>query len=45
MTLTEKSSPKIYFDGLNEIRAIAALMVLIHHIELYKFTGTKLDGS
>jgi peptidoglycan/LPS O-acetylase OafA/YrhL len=28
---------RIYFDGLTEIRAIAALFVLFHHIELYKF--------
>jgi peptidoglycan/LPS O-acetylase OafA/YrhL len=27
---------KIYFKGFNEIRAIAALSVLLHHIELYK---------
>ncbi len=26
----------VYFFGLNEIRAIAALLVLIHHIEQYK---------
>ena len=27
---------RIYFKGLNEIRAIAALSVMFHHIELYK---------
>lgn len=27
---------KIYFGGLNELRAIAALAVVIHHIEQYK---------
>lgn len=27
---------RIYFEGLNEIRAIAALAVLFHHVELYK---------
>jgi peptidoglycan/LPS O-acetylase OafA/YrhL len=30
---------KIYFKGLNEIRAIAALAVLFHHVELYKYRG------
>ncbi len=29
-------SEKINFKGLNEIRAIAALLVFFHHIELYK---------
>ncbi len=28
---------RIFFQGLNEIRAIAALCVLFHHVELYKF--------
>lgn len=28
---------KIHFGGLNEVRAIAAIFVLFHHIELYKF--------
>lgn len=28
---------RIYFEGLNEIRAIAALSVVWHHIELYKY--------
>lgn len=27
---------KIYFKGLSELRAIAALLVLFHHLELYK---------
>ena len=27
---------KIYFPGLTEVRAIAAILVIIHHIELYK---------
>ncbi|MCH2043603.1 MAG: acyltransferase [Saprospiraceae bacterium] len=27
---------RIYFQGLNEVRAIAALFVVIHHLELYK---------
>jgi peptidoglycan/LPS O-acetylase OafA/YrhL len=27
---------KVYFKGLSEIRAIAALFVLFHHLELYK---------
>ena len=27
---------KIYFKGLSELRAIAALFVIFHHIELYK---------
>lgn len=27
---------KIYFEGLNELRAFAALAVVMHHIELYK---------
>ena len=30
---------KIFFNGLNELRAIAALAVIFHHIELYKFTS------
>jgi len=28
---------KIYFPGLTEVRAIAAILVIIHHIELYKY--------
>jgi peptidoglycan/LPS O-acetylase OafA/YrhL len=28
---------KIYFEGLSELRAIAALFVIFHHIELYKY--------
>ena len=28
---------KIFFDGLNELRAIAAIVVIFHHIELNKF--------
>ena len=28
---------RIYFKGLNEIRSLAALSVLFHHIELYKY--------
>jgi peptidoglycan/LPS O-acetylase OafA/YrhL len=28
---------RVFFNGLTEIRAIAALFVLFHHIELYKF--------
>lgn len=31
---------KVFFKGLNELRAIAALAVIVHHIELYK----KRDG-
>lgn len=27
---------KLFFSGLNELRAIAALSVLIHHVEIYK---------
>jgi peptidoglycan/LPS O-acetylase OafA/YrhL len=27
---------KIFFNGLNEIRAFAALSVIFHHIELFK---------
>jgi peptidoglycan/LPS O-acetylase OafA/YrhL len=31
-------SPKrVFFNGLNELRALAALAVLFHHVELYKF--------
>ncbi|MFA5507687.1 MAG: acyltransferase [Vulcanimicrobiota bacterium] len=30
------SSSRVFFSGLNELRAIAALMVLVHHVELYK---------
>lgn len=33
----------IYFKGLTEIRAIAALCVLFHHIELYKYRD-KING-
>lgn len=29
-------SKKVFFSGLNELRAIAALSVLFHHVELYK---------
>jgi len=31
------TSEKFYFKGLNELRAIASLAVLFHHIELYKY--------
>lgn len=34
--ITEKRG-KIYFGGLNELRAIAALSVIYHHIELHNF--------
>src|SRR5690606_37840820 len=27
---------KIFFDGLNELRAFAALLVVFHHIEMFK---------
>lgn len=29
-------SNKVFFEGLNELRAIAALSVIFHHIELFK---------
>ena len=43
------TNQKTYFNGLNELRAIAALLVVFHHIELFKFQeGTasllKLDN-
>jgi peptidoglycan/LPS O-acetylase OafA/YrhL len=28
---------KVYFKGLTELRAIAAILVLFHHLELYKY--------
>lgn len=28
---------RLFFSGLNELRAIAALAVLFHHVELYKY--------
>ncbi|WCO02515.1 acyltransferase family protein [Psychroserpens ponticola] len=28
---------RLFFNGLNELRAIAALSVLVHHVELYKY--------
>jgi peptidoglycan/LPS O-acetylase OafA/YrhL len=31
-----KNRPKLYFPNLNGIRALAALMVVIEHIELHK---------
>ena len=31
-----KSEKKIFFNGLNELRAFAALAVIFHHIELFK---------
>lgn len=34
---------RIYFQGLNEIRALAALAVLFHHVELYKL-GDKMPS-
>lgn len=34
---------RLFFSGLNELRAIAALAVLFHHVELYKFR-LKLDS-
>lgn len=34
---SRSNGQKIYFKGLDEIRAIAALSVMFHHIELYKF--------
>jgi peptidoglycan/LPS O-acetylase OafA/YrhL len=30
------TSKRVFFEGLNEVRGIAALLVLFHHIELYK---------
>lgn len=33
----KNQEPKIFFHGLNEIRGLAALAVIWHHIELYKF--------
>lgn len=27
---------KVFFNGLNELRAFAALFVIFHHIELFK---------
>lgn len=36
--LSAEVPSKVFFVGLNELRAIAALGVLVHHIELYKFT-------
>lgn len=31
-----KQEKKIFFNGLNELRAFAALAVILHHIELFK---------
>ncbi|MBX7240262.1 MAG: acyltransferase [Bacteroidia bacterium] len=36
---------KIYFKGLNELRAFAALGVVWHHIELYKFRANEATLS
>lgn len=33
----KQESKKIFFNGLNELRAFAALSVIFHHIELFKF--------
>ena len=33
----------IYFPNLNGLRAIAAFLVIIHHIEMFKFT-VKIDN-
>ena len=30
------SKKRLFFSGLNELRAIAALLVLVHHVEIYK---------
>ncbi|WP_312767464.1 acyltransferase [Epilithonimonas sp.] len=35
----ESSRKTIFFSGLNELRAVAALAVIFHHIELFKFLG------
>ena len=32
---------KIFFKGLNELIAIAALAVVAHHIELFKFRDSQ----
>ena len=34
--MNNNTTPKIFFKGLNELRAIAALAVLFHHVELFK---------
>ncbi len=38
--------PHVYFPNLNSIRFIAAFLVMIHHIELFKYmTGVPTEGS
>ena len=34
--MSDKPSVKVYFENLNAIRAIAAILVLIHHVEQFK---------
>jgi peptidoglycan/LPS O-acetylase OafA/YrhL len=37
MALIKEKEERIYFYGLDELRAIAALLVYFHHVELFKF--------
>ncbi|WP_375558880.1 acyltransferase family protein [Bernardetia sp. OM2101] len=39
--MSKGKEERIFFKGLNELRAIAALAVVFHHIELYKRMGGK----
>jgi peptidoglycan/LPS O-acetylase OafA/YrhL len=32
---------KVFFKGLNELRCVAALTVVFHHIELFKYRDSK----
>jgi hypothetical protein len=32
---------KIFFKGLNELKAIVALAVIVHHIKLFKFKDSR----
>ena len=36
MAQSRDGSSKVFFGGLDEIRAVAALFVVLHHVELYK---------
>lgn len=37
MSDTVQPSPRVHFHGLDAVRGFAALLVLVHHIELYKY--------
>jgi len=39
MATSSTSDGRIFFQGLDELRALASLAVVVHHVELYKHRG------